>query len=59
MKQMAANIMKTNPQAAAFMNAMQNQCGNMNPRDFALNLCRENGIPDFFTMALANSMGLK
>lgn len=58
MKTMASNIMKNNPQAASFMNALQNQCGSGNPKDFVLNICRQNGIPDSFPMALANYMGL-
>lgn len=58
MKTMATNIMQSNPQAAAFMNMVQNQCGSGDPKEFVLNMCRQNGIPESFPMSLASAMGI-
>lgn len=58
-KQMADNIVQKNPQAMSFINNMRNQCGSGNPREYILNYCRQNGIPESVPIGLANAMGLK
>lgn len=58
-QQLAQNILQNNPQAQQMMNAMQQQCGNRNPRDFVLEQCRNNGINENQVMQIAQRMGLR
>lgn len=58
-KQIASNIMQQNPNASSFMNKMQNECGSGDPREYILNLCRQNGIPESVPIGFANAMGIK
>lgn len=55
---MAQNIINSNPQASVLLNTLQNQCGNNNPKDFVLNYCAQNGIPNNEVMQLAKMLGL-
>lgn len=58
-QQLANNILQKNPQAQQMLNAMQQQCGNRNPRDFVLEQCRNRGIDQNQVMQIANMLGLK
>ena len=56
---MAQNILNTNPDARAFMQEMQNTCGQRDPKEFTLEICKKRGVNTDFVMRLANMMGLK
>lgn len=56
---MAQNILNSNPDARAFMQQMQSDCGQRDPKEFALELCKSKGVNTDFVMQLANMMGLK
>ncbi|MCQ2076523.1 MAG: hypothetical protein MJZ20_05730 [Bacteroidaceae bacterium] len=58
-QEMAQNILNTNPDARAFMQEMQNTCGQRDPKEFTLELCKQRGVNTDFVMRLANMMGLK
>lgn len=55
MQQMLAN----NPQAQRTFKQMKNMAGNMNPRDFAVQLAKQNGMSEQQLMDLAKHFGLK
>lgn len=57
--QIGQSILSSNPQAAQFLNTMQSQCGNGDPKEFVINLCAQNGINNEKVMQLANMLGLK
>ncbi len=58
-QQLAQNIISNNPQAQQMLSSMQRQCGTRNPKDFVLEMCRNNGVDQNQVMQLANMMGLK
>ena len=58
-QQLAQNILNNNPNASQMLNAMQQKCGNRNPRDFVLEQCRNNGINENQVMQIAQMMGLR
>lgn len=58
-QEMAQNILNTNPNARTFMQEMQNTCGQRDPKEFTLELCKSKGVNADFVMQLANMMGLK
>lgn len=58
-QELAQNIMNTNPNARMFMQQMQSTCGQRDPKEFTLELCKSKGVNTDFVMQLANIMGLK
>lgn len=58
-QQVAQNILANNPDAKAFINQMQSDCGQQNPKDYVLNVCKNKGVSTEHVMQLANMLGLE
>lgn len=56
---MAQSILTNNPNAQNFMNQVQKECGQRDPKEFTLELCKSRGINTDQVMQLASMLGLK
>lgn len=57
--QLANTILQKNPQAQNILNQMKAQCGDKNPRDFALEMCRQQGGDPNQLLQLAQKLGVQ
>lgn len=60
-QQLAQQIIQNQPGIANDINGMIQQCNAMksNPRDYAINMLQQNGVPMDVIMGVAGSLGLK
>lgn len=58
-QEMAQSILTNNPNAQNFMNQVQKECGQRDPKEFTLELCKSRGINTDQVMQLASMLGLK
>ena len=54
-----ANQMLSNPQANQRLAQMKNMIGNKSPKDFVLQVAKQQGVSENQIMQLANKLGLK
>lgn len=58
-QQIMQQIMQNNPQASQMMAQMKNMAGGKSPKDFAMQLAKQNGVDPNQLMEVAKRMGLK
>ena len=58
-QQVLNQIVGNNPQMQQNLKQLQNMAGNMNPRDFAIQLAKQNGMSEQQLMDLARQLGIK
>lgn len=58
-QQIINQIVGNNPQMQQNFRQLQNMAGNMNPRDFAIQLAKQNGMSEQQLMDLARQLGIK
>lgn len=56
--QLAEQILSNNPRVGEIIQMMKNDCGNRNPKEYALELCKKQGGDPEQLMALAKKFGL-
>lgn len=58
-QQIMQQIMQRNPQASQMLTQMKNMAGGKSPKDFAMQLAKQNGVDPNQLMEVARKMGLK
>lgn len=58
-QQIIQQFMTSNPNAQQAINQYKNMAGDANPRDFAIQLAKQNGMSEQELMQIANKFGLK
>ena len=58
-QQIVQQMLNNNPQAQQTFRQLQNMAGDMNPRDFAIQLAKQNGMTEQQLMDFAKRFGVK
>lgn len=58
-QQIMQQIMQKNPQAGQMLTQMKNMAGGKSPKEFAMQLAKQNGVDPNQLMEVAKRMGLK
>lgn len=58
-QQIIQQMLNNNPQAQQTFRQLQNMAGDMNPRDFAIQLAKQNGMTEQQLMDFAKRFGVK
>ena len=58
-QQIMQQMLTNNPQAQQTFRQLQNMAGDMNPRDFAVQLAKQNGMSEQQLMDFAKKFGVK
>lgn len=58
-QQVMQQMLNNNPQAQVMLKQLQNMAGDTPPKDFAMQLLKQNGVSEKQIMDLAKKMGLK
>lgn len=58
-QQVMQQMLNNNPQAQVMVKQFQNMAGNMPPKDFAIQLLKQNGLSEKQIMEMAKKLNLK
>ena len=58
-KTIAQNMISQNPAAQAMLRSCQNECGQRNPKEYVLEVCKNQGMDMDQVMNAAKMLGLK
>lgn len=56
---LAKTMLRNNPQARQLLEMAKGQAGNMSPKDFVMNMAKQNGVDPELVMQTARKFGIK